>query len=422
MRAGSFSVRLIAGMNKADRFAPSVPWILFLMGIVFFIMIPRLLLAPLLLRISADLGISYSQASYFFLTSSAGFIAGLFSSGYVAQRLGHKWTIVSSLAAAGLFLVLLSRVRDIGFFHLFLFLDGWAIGLYPGSGITAVSAMAPTIHRGKALAIHECGPNLAFILAPVSAAALAPSIGWRGVMLTFGLCGMALSGLFALYGRAGSGRGQPPNFRNIAELARNRSFWVIAALFSMATIGAMGVYGVLPTYLIAVQRFPERYVNNLIGLSRITAFIAILTAGSLTDRYGFRPVVTVILVTTGLATLILGLAHGRLLVLGCFTAADDYRSLFSCFVERLGRGDGTGTPKPRSGAGSAYRKPSWGRPGASCSSRRRGSRLVSPGFYHRGYHADIQRGTSAFDGKTMAGRFRFTDNRAMKHSEWISSS
>jgi NNP family nitrate/nitrite transporter-like MFS transporter len=316
MRAGSFSVRLIAGMNKADRFAPSVPWILFLMGIVFFIMIPRLLLAPLLLRISADLGISYSQASYFFLTSSAGFIAGLFSSGYVAQRLGHKWTIVSSLAAAGLFLVLLSRVRDIGFFHLFLFLDGWAIGLYPGSGITAVSAMAPTIHRGKALAIHECGPNLAFILAPVSAAALAPSIGWRGVMLTFGLCGMALSGLFALYGRAGSGRGQPPNFRNIAELARNRSFWVIAALFSMATIGAMGVYGVLPTYLIAVQRFPERYVNNLIGLSRITAFIAILTAGSLTDRYGFRPVVTVILVTTGLATLILGLAHGRLLVLG----------------------------------------------------------------------------------------------------------
>jgi NNP family nitrate/nitrite transporter-like MFS transporter len=288
------------------------------MGIVFVIMIPRLLLAPLLLRISADLSISYSRASYFFLTSSAGFIAGLFTSGYVAQRLAHKWTIVTSLAAAGFFLILLSRVQNTGFFHLFLFIDGWSIGLYPGSGITAVSAMVPTAHRGKALAIHECGPNLAFILAPVAAAALAPSIGWRGVMLSFGLCGVVVAGLFALVGRAGNERGQPPNFRNITELARNRSFWVIAALFSMASIGAIGVYGVLPTYLIAVQGFPERLVNNLIGVSRITAFVAILTAGSMTDKYGFRPVVTVILVTTGLATIVLGFAHGRLLLLSVF--------------------------------------------------------------------------------------------------------
>jgi MFS family permease len=59
-------------------------------------------------------------------------------------------------------------------------------------------------------------------------------------------------------------------------------------------------------------------VNNLVGASRITGFLAILTAGSLADRYGFRPVVAVILGITGLATILLGLAEGRLLLLSVF--------------------------------------------------------------------------------------------------------
>ncbi len=59
-------------------------------------------------------------------------------------------------------------------------------------------------------------------------------------------------------------------------------------------------------------------MNSIVGASRITGFIAILSAGSLADRFGFRPVVAVILVVTGLSTFLLGVANGWLLVLSVF--------------------------------------------------------------------------------------------------------
>ena len=304
--------------QQASRFAPALPSILFLTVLVIFGMMPRALLAPFLLRISSDLGISYDRASLFFLTSSAGFITGLFSSGFIAQRLTHKQTIVASVLLASLALIVQSQVRSAGFFHMLLFFGGWSIGLYPGSGIAAVTTLAPDAHRGKALAIHECGPNATFILAPVIAAAFAPAIGWQGVMLAVGIGGTAFALLFAAFGHASAEHGQPPSFRNLAELARNRSFWIISALMMVAATAAMGVYGVLPTYLVVEHGLPERFVNNLVGASRISGFAAILTAGTLADRFGFRPVVTVILLVTGFATLMLGVAHGWLLVASVF--------------------------------------------------------------------------------------------------------
>jgi NNP family nitrate/nitrite transporter-like MFS transporter len=307
-------------MNSQEnsRLTPAIPWLLFISLMVFSGMLPRSLLAPLLLRISADLGISFDRASMFFLTSSAGFITGLFTSGFVTQRLSHKRTIVTSVLLAGIGIIALSRVESAATFHLLLFAVGWAVGLYPGSGIASVIAIAPEAHRGKALAIHECGPNATFVLAPIIAAALAPSIGWRGVMLIAGVNGIVASLLFAAFGRGSNEYGQSPSFRNLAELARNRSFWIVSALFVVAATAAMGVYAVLPTYLVVEHGLSERLVNNLVGASRITAFAAILTAGTLADRFGFRPVVAVILVVTGAATMLLGLAQSWLLVAAVF--------------------------------------------------------------------------------------------------------
>lgn len=307
-------------MNSHEKrgLGPSLPGIFFLTLMVFSVMMPRVLLAPLLLRISAALGLSYDRASLFFLSSSAGFLTGLLTSGFVAQRLSHKRTIVVAVLLAGISVIALSLVQSVAWFHILLFAGGWSVGLYPGSGIVSVTTIAPDAHRGKALAIHECGPNATFILAPIIAAALAPVIGWRGVMLVVGTSAILVSLLFAGFGRASNGHGLPPSFGNLSQLARNRSFWVVSILFIVASTAAMGVYGVLPTYLIVEHGLPERLVNNLVGASRVSSFAAILTAGGLADRLGFRPVVLVILIVTGSATMLLGLSGGPLLLVGVF--------------------------------------------------------------------------------------------------------
>ncbi len=304
--------------HKLERFSPAIPSILFLVAMVFFGMLPKTLLSPLLLRISDDLGISFDRASLFFLSSSAGYITGLLISGFLTRYFTHKWTIVTAVAGTSLAAITLSLIHGELAFHMLMFIGSLALGLYPGSGITTVTRVAPDVHHGKAIALHELGPNFTFILAPVFAAVFAPKFGWRGIMLMTGILGAATVSIFAVFGRFGDEYGEPPNFKNLAELAKNRSFWVISALFIVGVAAAMGVFSVLPTYLMVEQGLPEQFVNSLVGASRITGVAMLLIAGALTDRFGFRPVITVILLVTGAATVLIGLAGGGLLIAGVF--------------------------------------------------------------------------------------------------------
>jgi len=198
------------------------------------------------------------------------------------------------------------------------FVTNWASGLYPGSGIVSVTEIAPERHRGVALAVHESGPNLAFLVAPIMVALLAPHLGWRAVFRLAGAVSLAVGILFVPLGRASSDRGQPPRFGNISLFLRSRPFWVVSILFMMAASGAMGVFSVLPTYLIVEHGLDERLVNTLVGLSRVTGFASILLAGTLADRYGFVRVVLIVLGTTGLVTVAIGVASGPPLLVAVF--------------------------------------------------------------------------------------------------------
>ncbi|MFH2114721.1 MAG: MFS transporter [Spirochaetota bacterium] len=317
------------------RFGPAVPWVGFLTLMVFFGMLPRLLVSPVLLRLAADLGIGFDQAAGFFLTMSAGYVSGLLLSGYVARAVGHRWTIVLSIAGGGLAFMILSGLHSPALFHLVLLLGGLANGLYPGSGIASVVALVPDVHRGKALGLHEIGPNLAFMAAPIAAALLVPGFGWRGLFLASGILVVLMAAAFAVFGHASEEAGAPPNFGNLSELARKPAFWTVSALFVVGATAAFGVYSVLPTYLMADQGLDERLVNSLIGFSRVSGTFAILAAGGLADRFGARPVMAVVLGVTGLATALLGLASGRLLLTAVFLQPAIIGAVFPVLLNAL---------------------------------------------------------------------------------------
>ncbi len=304
--------------TRTTTLSAALPALLFLTIVVFLVILPRLLLAPLLLRIADSFGTSYSRVSGLFMTGSFGFVVGLLTSGFVANRLRHRWTIIVSLGLNAVTMVGLSLVGGLAAFHAIYFVTNWASGLYPGSGIASVTEIAPEKNRGTALAIHESGPNLAFLTAPMLVALLAPHLGWRGVFLVAGIGALAVTVVFAFFGRTSTDRGQSPRFASITLFAKSRSFWIVSILFIVAASGAMGVFSVLPTYLIVEHGLDERLVNTLVGLSRISGFASILLVGTLADRYGFVRVVIVVLGTTGLVTLAIGLTEGLPLLIAVF--------------------------------------------------------------------------------------------------------
>jgi NNP family nitrate/nitrite transporter-like MFS transporter len=322
-------------MGQHERLAPAIPWLLFLMMMVFFALFPRLLLAPLLLRMSEGLEIAYSTASTFFLTASFGFITGLLTSGFISKALTHRWTIVFGIGLCGVSLLILGRLQTVFLVHLVLFTLGFGNGMYPGSGIASVTSLAPDAHRGKALALHEAGPNLAFITAPIIAAILAPWVGWRGVFTVAGVAALAASLLFAFFGRGNRERGEPPHFENLKLFITNRSFWALSVLFMLAASCAIGVYSVLPTFLIVEHGHSEAFVNSLVGGSRITGFAAIFLAGTLADRFGIRIVIGAVIAVTGLVTVFLGLLSGAALLVAVFMQPLVVQAFFPVAISAL---------------------------------------------------------------------------------------
>ena len=288
------------------------------MVMVFFSVFPRLLVSPLLLRIADGNNIGFATASRLFLTMSAGFVAGLLLSGVIAKRITHRWTVTFSVGLGGAFLILAGIAPSMFLLHTALTAMGFANGLYPGSGIASVASLVPDIHRGKAMAIHESGPNFAFIIAPLVVAAFAPFVGWRGVFIGSGGIAIITAITFGRFGRADTESGESPHFENLGIIVRNRSFWVVSFLMMIAATAAMGIYSILPTYLMVDHGFDETFINTVIGGSRVVAFAAILSAGVFADRYGLRTVILVILVLTGLATMFLGLTSGIALIVIVF--------------------------------------------------------------------------------------------------------
>ena len=322
------------------RFSTDFPRVFRFIVMIFFAVFPRLLLSPLLLRISADLGISYDRASSFFLTSAAGFSLGLITSGFIACRLTHHYTIFSGAVLTGISLFLLSTAQSFAVFHLFMGLLSYSTGLYHGSGFASVTRIVPDYFRTRVLSFHEMGPNAAFILAPIISGLLAPSLGWRAVLCITGIAAFAAAFFFLFSDKGPNDCGAPPNFASIKLFASVPEYWILLFLIAVSVSLATGVFSVLPTYLQIEHNLPERMLNTLIGFSRVTGFASIYLAGYFADRFGYRIVLAGILLFTSILTVLIGLASGPLLLVVVFLQPAATQSFFPAAlgaVTRLAR-------------------------------------------------------------------------------------
>jgi len=165
-------------------------------------------------------------------------------------------------------------------------------------------------HWGKALAIHEFAPNLGYITAPVLAEALLRVVPWRGVLAVLGVLAILLGILFRVWGRGGAGRGEPARLATLWELAQDPALRIVAALFVVGTGTTVGLYMMLPLFLVNDLRMERGLANTLIGLSRVAGLAVVFISGWITDRLGPRRALAVYLTATGGLTVTLGLLRG----------------------------------------------------------------------------------------------------------------
>lgn len=267
----------------------------------------RVILAPLLPTVEEDLGISHAQAGMFFLFISAGYLTAMTGAGYVSSRLTHRGTIILSFALLGLATMAVAGTPGLNSMRLGLFTMGLGAGLYLPSAIATITSLVSRPHWGKAISIHELAPNVSFMAVPLLGEMLLRSLSWRSILFFFGTVTFVASGFYALLGRGGRFAGEPPALTVVWRFLKDPMLWIVLVMFIMGVAVTLGVFTMLPLYLVSTRGLDEGWANTLVGLSRAACPLLALVAGWAADRFGVRRTLTVTLILSGVTVALVGL-------------------------------------------------------------------------------------------------------------------
>jgi NNP family nitrate/nitrite transporter-like MFS transporter len=267
----------------------------------------RIIAAPLLPTIEKDLGFSHGDAGSLFLFLSIGYFISLLGSGHISSRITHRKTIAVSAIAVGAALSLISFSKTLFTMRCCVFLLGISAGIYLPSGITTVTSLVKPRHWGKAVAIHELAPNLSFILTPLLAEILLHWFIWRNILFFIGIVSVIMGMVFSQLGKGGNFSGEAPNFSSIKKILEIPAFWILIVLFSLAITSTLGIYNMLPLYLVTEHGMSLDWANSLVGTSRISTLGMAFLGGWATDRFGSKPIMIGVFFFTGILTVLIGM-------------------------------------------------------------------------------------------------------------------
>lgn len=294
--------------NPSSSF-PVLP--LFLLVFIFYLnFVSRVIMAPLLPIVEADLGFGHGQAGSLFFFVAFGYGAGLLGSGFISHLLTHRFTITLAGMMGGISLIMISHSHSIGAIHTGLVLIGIFAGFYLPSGIASLTELISKEHWGKAMAIHELAPNTAFISAPLLAEFLLKFFSWRWALNVLGVWAILMPVLFLFFGRGSRRRGEAPRLRLIREVLQNPLCWVMGLFFVIAIGSSLGVFAVMPLFLVSEMGMDRPWANTLIGFSRSFGIVVLFLSGIMIDRLGPARALTTFMVTTGFFTLLIGIIPG----------------------------------------------------------------------------------------------------------------
>jgi len=304
--------------ESSDRFLSQLGPLLILTAIFFLNVVSRVTLAPLTPEIEINFNLTHADAGALFFLISLGTFITLTGSGFISSRLNHKRTIIISNTALGLVLIGIAFCKDVWSLRLALFMLGMAAGLYLPSGIATLTDLIKSQHWGKALAIHDIAPNLSIVAAPLIAEAIMTRYSWRIAFVFFGLTALVMGPLFARLGRGGESFGEAPSFSSLRELSTKSSYWIMVLFFSLGICATLGIYTMMPLYLVTEHGIDRGLANTLIALSRLSGLIMAFVGGWAADRFGPSWTLKIIFIISGITTVLLAVVPSSYIPLMVF--------------------------------------------------------------------------------------------------------
>jgi NNP family nitrate/nitrite transporter-like MFS transporter len=266
----------------------------------------RTILSPLLPVIEDEFTISHALAGSLFFYLSLGYAITLLLSGPLSVRIGHKRTIGLGFGILATTLYSLRYASNYYSIATASFFIGLGCGLYLPSAIPMLTAFYRRRNWGKAIALHDTGASFSVLVIPLLTVLGLKFIQWKNLFVI--LCGACLTMIILYWLFIPNINHQNDGKVRFLSILGRRDFWIIAVLWVLASAANLGVYNVVPVFLVKERGIPMETANAIFGFSRVGGFIVAILAGMLADRYGAKKILYLAFVATGLSTMGMAMA------------------------------------------------------------------------------------------------------------------
>ena len=175
--------------------------------------------------------------------------------------------------------------------------------------------LMPAIGKDLGITSSQAGSvflmgSFGFFFASLLSVALLRWFSWQVTLVCLGFFSLAVGVYCTRFARFGDFPGDVPGLLNTKTILSQRSFWIMVILFALGMGGQVGIYAMLPLYLVTERGMESGLANSLLGLSQISALFMTFFAGWVTDRLGEKPAIALFLSASGIVTILLGIASG----------------------------------------------------------------------------------------------------------------
>lgn len=264
----------------------------------------RTAFSPILPLIEDTLSLSHGESGGLFTSLSIGYGISVFSAGRFASAWGHKKMVAAGFLFTGLAFVAFQWAESYLAFQVLFFFLGLASGPYLPAILPIITEMYEYRYWGKAIGFHDSAAGFSTFLLPILAVFALGFLSWRAFLLVLASGCFLLPVLFWKVSIEPKKEGPQARVR-LADLLKKKSIWILAILWIFSAGSSLGIYSILPLYLVKERGIDFYFANTLFGISRAGGAIVQILIGFLIDRYGYTRILKVTVLATGLATVAL---------------------------------------------------------------------------------------------------------------------
>ena len=267
----------------------------------------RTIISPLLPIIEDELAISHAMAGSIFSFLSLGYTITLLLSGFLSPRIGYKRSIVLGFTILITAVFCLKYARSYPSFAVATLFIGLGAGIYLPSVMPLLTAIFARDNWGKAIAFHETAASFSILSIPLLTAVALSFFQWRALFTILSMACFIVTIFFCIF--SPDPRPKKEKKARLSRILLRKDFWIVAILWIFAASNSLGLYNLIPLFLVKEKGMSIEMANTIFGISRIGGFFIVILVGFLVDRYGAKKILFLLLLTTGLTTVGLALTQ-----------------------------------------------------------------------------------------------------------------